>query len=67
MIAGVSPREWWESGEMSPGPERGRVASGLTVVNPVATRIARFHGFVWQLYSGPVVFASVDEDVEVGA
>lgn len=34
------------------------------VVNPVATRIARFHGFIWQPYVGPVVFASVDDEGE---
>ena len=34
------------------------------VVNSVATRIARFHGFIWQPYVGPVVFASVDDEGE---
>lgn len=34
------------------------------VVNAVATRIARLHGFVWQPYVGTVVFASVDADGE---
>jgi hypothetical protein len=34
------------------------------VINEVATRIAQFHGFTWQPYAGPVVFASVDDEGE---
>ncbi|MEE2062190.1 DUF3846 domain-containing protein [Rhodococcus artemisiae] len=37
---------------------------GEPVVNEVATRIAQFHGFTWQPYVGPVVFASVDDEGE---
>ncbi len=37
---------------------------GEPVVNEVATRIARFYGFTWQPYVGPVVFASVDDEGE---
>lgn len=42
----------------------GGLCVGEPVVNEVATRIARFYGFTWQPYVGPVVFASVDDEGE---
>ncbi|MFD6356775.1 DUF3846 domain-containing protein [Nocardia tengchongensis] len=31
-------------------------------VNPLATRLARHHGFTWQPYHGPVLLCGVDND-----
>lgn len=31
-------------------------------VNPVATALARRHGYIWQPYHGPAVLCSVDKD-----
>lgn len=30
-------------------------------INPLATRLARRHGFIWQPYHGPVLLCSVDD------